>query len=270
MEKGEVIGSGRTAEVIYWGNNKVLKLFNQDFPPDLIDYQYKVDRLIGEIFPNCPKTFEKIEDKGKIGIVYEYIEGIPLREFMGSNFKTVGKGMRMLAEIHAEMHKYEIKDILSQHQYYSLAINRTDQLDEDRKKRVINYLETLPDGNVICHGDIHPENVFISKDKLYAMDWTNTYSGNPNGDVARTYYVLRYGLSLSDEGTLKKSFIHRFFFKKIKKLVARTYIKHYLKLTGKSLKEIKRWDLVIFTARLREPVPLEYDNLLKLIHKKLK
>ena len=102
------------------------------------------------------------------------------------------------------------------------------------------------------------------------MDWTNAYSGNPNGDVARTYYTIKYGLAPSDEETLNKSFIHRFFFKTLKKLVARTYIKQYLKLTGRSRKEIKKWDLVIFAARLSEPVSLEYDNLLKMIHKKLK
>ena len=80
MEKGEVIGKGRSAEVIYWSNNRVLKLFFKDFPNNLIDYQFKVDLLIGEIFPNCPKAFEKIEEKGRIGIVYEYIKGKILEE----------------------------------------------------------------------------------------------------------------------------------------------------------------------------------------------
>ncbi|GAH38424.1 unnamed protein product, partial [marine sediment metagenome] len=42
MEKGDVIGKGRTAEVIYWGNNRVLKLFYNDFPRDKIDCQFKV------------------------------------------------------------------------------------------------------------------------------------------------------------------------------------------------------------------------------------
>ncbi|GAH03653.1 unnamed protein product, partial [marine sediment metagenome] len=31
--------------------------------------------MIGKIFPNCPKAFEKIEENGRIGILYEYIEG---------------------------------------------------------------------------------------------------------------------------------------------------------------------------------------------------
>ena len=70
--------------------------------------------------------------------------------------------------------------------------------------------------------------------------------------------------------TCVKNFIVRFFFKKIKSLVAKTYIKHYIKLTGISLKEIRKWDLAIYAARLREPVPLEYDNLLKMITKILK
>ncbi|MHA2397346.1 MAG: aminoglycoside phosphotransferase family protein [Promethearchaeota archaeon] len=270
MEKGDVIGRGRTAEVLYWGNNRVLKLFNQDFPHELIDYQYQMDSLIGDIFPNCPKAFEKLEEEGKIGIVYEYVEGIPLREYMGNSFKKVGEGMRMLAEIHAEMHKHEIMDILTQHNFFSIAINKADLLSDDQKKAIITYLEKLPDGKTICHGDMHPENILLSNEKLYVMDWTNVYSGNPSSDVARSIYVLKYGLGAPDEAILNKSFLHRYFFKAIKKFAARPYIKQYLKLTGNSLKEIEKWNLVIFAARLREPVPLEYDNLLKMIHKKLK
>ncbi len=47
MEKREVIGKGRAAEVIYWGNNRVLKLFSKSFPNNLIDYEFKVNTLIG-------------------------------------------------------------------------------------------------------------------------------------------------------------------------------------------------------------------------------
>jgi thiamine kinase-like enzyme len=270
MEKGEVIGKGRTAEVIYWGNNRVLKLFYKDYPSNIIDYYFKVDTLIGKIFPNCPKAIEKIEQNGRIGVVYDYVEGIILTEYMGKKIKKIGKAFRMLAEIHADMHKYEINNITSQKNTFKLAIQKTDLLDDDQKKEIIKYIKRLPDGNTICHGDLHPENVMISNDKLYVIDWSNAYSGNPNGDVARTFYTIKYGLAPSDEFTLKKSFIHRFFFKAAKSLVAKTYLKHYLKLTGISLKEIKQWDLAIYAARLQDPVPLEYDNLLKMINKILK
>jgi thiamine kinase-like enzyme len=189
---------------------------------------------------------------------------------MGKKISKVGKALRMLAEIHVDMHKYEIKDINSQKNTFKLAIHQTNLLDDDQKKEIIKYIEKLPDGNTICHGDFHPGNIIVSKNKLYVIDWPIAYSGNPNGDVARTFYLLKYGLSPSDEYTLKKSFIHRFFFKAIKSLVAKIYIKRYLNLTGISLKEIKKWDLAIFATHLREPVPLEYDNLLKMINNLLK
>jgi thiamine kinase-like enzyme len=270
MEKGDIIGKGRTAEVIYWGNNRVLKLFYKNFPSNIIDYQFKVDTSIGKIFHNCPKAFEKFEENSRIGIVYEYIDGIILTEFMGKKIKKVGKALRMLAEIHVDMHKNEINEINSQKNTFKLAINKTDLLDDDQKIKIIKYMEKLPDGNTVCHGDLHPENILVSNNKMHVIDWSNSYSGNPNGDVARTYYTIKHGLAPSDEYMLKKSFIHRFFFKAIKSLLAKTYIKHYLKLTGISLKEIKQWDLVIYAARLSDPVPLEYDNLLKMINKKIK
>ena len=267
MEKGDVIGKGREAEVIYWGNNRVLKLFNKNFPSDIVDYRFKVDTLVGKIFPNCPKAFEKIEENGRFGIVYEYIDGVILTEFMGRKIKTVGKAIKMLAEVHVDMHKCELHDLIPQKNTFKLAINQTNLLDDEQKKEIIKYIEKLPDGNTICHGDLHPENILVSKNKLYVIDWSNASSGNPLGDVARTFYTLKYGLAPSDE---KKSFISRFFFNAIKSLVAKTYIKHYIKLTGIYLKEIKRWDLAIYAQRLRDPVPLEYDNLLKMINKLLK
>jgi len=176
----------------------------------------------------------------------------------------------MLAEIHVEMHKYDIKDINSQKNTFKWAIHQTNLLDEDQKTEINNYIEKLPDGNTICHGDFHYDNIIVSKNKLYVIDWANACSGNPYGDVARTYYLLKYGLGPSDEYYIKKSFIHRFLLKAIKSRIAKIYIKHYLKLTGISLKEIKKWDLAIFAARLREGIPLEYDNLLKMINNLLK
>ncbi|MHA2035028.1 MAG: phosphotransferase family protein [Promethearchaeota archaeon] len=266
MEKGDVIGKGRAAEVIYWGNNRVLKLFYKDFPRHIIDYIYTVDGLIGKSFPYSPKVFEKIEDNGRIGIIYEYIEGITLIDFMRKK-KNIGNALRLLAEIHVEMHKHEIRDINPLANFYKLAIHQTNLINEEQKKEIIDYLEQLPEANKICHGDYHPDNIILSNNKAYVIDWSNAYSGNPNSDVSRTYYILKYGTSPSDE---KKSFITRFLLKSIRSRFAKLYLNHYLELTNISVEEIKRWDLVTYATRLREPVPLELNNLLKLINNSLK
>jgi len=80
-------------------------------------------------------------------------------------------------------------------------------------------------------------------------------------------------LGPSDEEYVKKSFFHRFIFrilKAFKSRFAKIYVNHYLKLKGISLEEIKKWNLVIFAARLHEGIPLEKENLLKMIKKLLK
>lgn len=273
VEKGEIIGKGREAEVIYWGNNRVLKLFYKNIPNDLINYQFKVDSLIGNVYPNCPKAIEKIVENDRIGVIYEYIEGIILNEIFKKNLRKIGKNLRTLAEMHVNMHKHEIREIDVQRGVYKQAIQRSELLNDNQKEEIIEYLEKLPDGNILCHGDFHPDNILVSKDKWYVIDWGNAYSGNPNGDVARTYYLLKYGLGPSDEDYVKKSYFHRLVFKILKVFksrFAKIYLNYYLKLTTKTQKDIEKWNLVIFATRLCEGVPLENDKLLKLIKKLLK
>ncbi len=262
-------GKGREAEIIYWGNDRVLKLFYKKFSEDWVDYQFKVNSLIETKFPNCPKAFEKIEDNGRYGIIYEYIDGITLNEFMGKKLKNMGKGLRMLAEIQVNMHKHKIDNIRIQKNKIKDEIHQTDLLDENQKRTITQYLEKLPDGDIVCHSDFHPDNIIISKNKLYVVDWANACSGDPTGDVARTYYVIKYGLSPSDEGFMKKSFLHRFLYRAGKGRAAKIYLKHYLNLTGISVNKVRKWDLPIFAARLREGISLENENLLKMINKNL-
>ena len=49
----------------------------------------------------------------------------------------------------------------------------------------------LPDGNFICHGDLHPGNIIRTKDgELCLIDFMNVCRGPKEYDVARTYVLL--------------------------------------------------------------------------------
>ncbi|MHA2340040.1 MAG: hypothetical protein ACXACX_22300 [Candidatus Hodarchaeales archaeon] len=46
MEKGTLIGRGREAEVLYWGDNKVLKLFWEKIPKNRVEFEFEASKLV--------------------------------------------------------------------------------------------------------------------------------------------------------------------------------------------------------------------------------
>jgi hypothetical protein len=88
--------------------------------------------------------------------------------------------------------------------------------------------------------------------------------GSPMADIARTSIILKYG-EVPDKmqrinGII--SFIRNKFYK--------TYINHYLKITGTKLEEIHKWELPVAAARLTEWLPQsEKSALLSVINMKL-
>lgn len=43
-------------------------------------------------------------------------------------------------------------------------------LSDEEKSLILNYLETLPEGTHLCHGDFHPGNVLMDE-QLWVIDW---------------------------------------------------------------------------------------------------
>ncbi|MCD2349049.1 MULTISPECIES: phosphotransferase family protein [Clostridium] len=73
------------------------------------------------------------------------------------------------------------------------SISKVDLLSDDIKEKLYNYIDTLPDDNILCHGDFHPDNILITKDNAIIIDWMTAAKGNPLADVARTSVMLKFG-----------------------------------------------------------------------------
>ena len=134
-------------------------------------------------------------------------------------------------------------------------------LTEDKKKIIIEYLELLESGNSLCHGDFHPDNILISKDKEIIIDWMTGAMGNPASDVASTCILLSIGSLPEDIPFIMKSIIN---FARSK--FYSEYIKQYLKISSTKMEEIEKWILPVAAARINESLPQsEKDELLKMV-----
>lgn len=144
-------------------------------------------------------------------------------------------------------------------------INHTDKLTVEAKKITIDFLNQLPEGHSLCHGDMNPNNILLSEQGPVVIDWMSATLGNPAGDVARIIIVLKYSALPSD-----LPFLLRIIAKMLLSSFCALYIKRYIKITGINRDEIKQWEMPIAAGSLFDNAPLEETKrLLKFIHKEL-
>ncbi|MFD0698095.1 phosphotransferase family protein [Paenibacillus sp. GCM10027628] len=264
------IGEGRTAEIFAHSHDKVLKLYRLGIPKDAIIYEFEINKRVASLGIPVPEVYGLIESEGRVGIIFQYIEGNSLLQKIVQNPFELNYYTKLLAEMHSQIHKHEIntddvgKHFRKQKEVLAVNIHHAAPLSKDEKNAIIHYLEKLPNGNYLCHGDFHPDNVMVGEEK-WIIDWMTGMIGNPAGDIARTMLLFRYG-TLPEETPSHIMEALRLMRDKI----GDVYIKHYLSYSKLQIDDIDQWTLPIAAARLTEWIPdKEKDALILLIRKRL-
>lgn len=265
MNVGKLIGQGRTAEVYELEDNKILKLYKQDFPKTAIEHEYKVSSaLVNNDIPS-PKVYELIEHDNRSGIIYEKISGATMMKIMSAKPWKIAFYAKKLAELHCSIQKTIDCDLPEYKDKLLENINITDLLSDDIKKKLNAYIDTLGDGNILCHGDFHPDNIIMSAGKSIVIDWMTATKGDPLADVARTVVLFKYA-AIPEE----KSFIEKKIIGFVRNKFLNEYLKHYIKISCAKPADIEKWELPIAAARLIEWVPKsEKERLIKYIRQNL-
>lgn len=252
MLVGKCIGRGNTAEVyeIYDSENEVLKLFYERMPYEIIEREFDTSRIISQLGIPSPNVQNLLEINNKWGITYEKVMGRNFTEIISSQPFSLRKNAQFFAELQASFHTKSMEKLPSQKAYLSRNIKGTNLLLEDEKQRILEYLEQLPDDDKVCHGDFHSDNIIMMNGKAKILDWMTGTSGNPCGDAARTLLIMR-------DSYLPPSMpkATRILLQTVRKMFAKYYINHYMKITKTSLESIDKWLLPVMAARLVEGVP---------------
>lgn len=266
MTIGKQIGQGRTAEVYEIKNNKILKLFKPEVPKQAIDYEYNISKMLyNNGFP-VVNTHQLITHNDRLGIVYDRFYGITMLRGVTLKPWTLYKQAKKLAELHFKVHKEIDFDMRSYKDKLIGHIQETHLLDTPCKEKIIAYTNKLPNGNKLCHGDYHPDNVLFNNGQYVVIDWMTATKGDSLADVARTILMLRY-VSIPDHTSKVQQYLHRLF----TKILLNQYIKNYVKISGATIEDINMWKLPVAAARLIEGIPEEEKKvLIKLIYEEIK
>jgi aminoglycoside phosphotransferase (APT) family kinase protein len=250
-----LVGQGRTAEIYVWGNTQILKLFRRGWPLSVVEQEAHISRIVHEMELPVPAIEGMIEVDGRYGILFERIDGPSMLRQLGAKPWTAIQLLHGFADLHVRMHAHTVREFPSQRQHLTHLIEQASPLPAEWSAAALTVLNQLPDGNCLCHGDYHPDNVLMSPHGPIIIDWSEATSGNPIADVARTSLIFRLGAP--PPGGMSPLLIGP-----ARAFAHATYVRRYMKRYPAIRAELAAWHLPIAVARLGAGIPEEKHRLL--------
>ena len=248
------LGEGREAEVFAWEDGRILRLLRDPGAIEPNQAQAAALRAIKEAGGPAPKVYGIVTVDGRPGLIMERIIGPSLLGQLAGRPWTVRKAARLMAKLHLQMHAIAAPpETLSVHEKLGSQMQST-RVPEDLSGAGLSLLERLPQGDRVCHGDFHPDNIMISEERAVVIDWTNVAKGDPHADVARTLVLGRWGIP--PDATLAM----RLLASGGRHLLLREYLSAYQKSSSLDSELLDRWELVGAIARLAEAIPGEKER----------
>ena len=167
------------------------------------------------------------------------------------------------ARLHREMHAHSARGLPLQRERLHHVIDRiAEQIGVAAAARIHRAVDELPDGQSICHGDFHPDNILLHPQGPVIIDWGLATSGNPAADIAWTVYLFRSGgtppgMSLWQRMTLTA----------LRRLFLAVYLRAYLRGASLTRREIRAWGPPTAALRLGDGIPKERERLLRTLRK---
>lgn len=258
------IGQGRTAEIFEWDERQVLKLFHAGFPAEWIAYEAEAARLAHQAGLAAPATAGTLTLDGRTGILYERIDGVSMLQTISSKPWMMPGAVRQIVEVQLAMHRCVCRELPSQRERLARSIQTAPALAAESKDHLLRILSDLPDGEAVCHGDYHPDNILMSPRGPIVIDWMTATRGNPLADVARTSLMARSPGLPHWIGGFDRQFIR---FGQV--LFHASYLKEYQRRHPLPPGQLEAWMPIQAAARLIERIPGEEAWLLALIDRRI-
>ncbi|TVX96326.1 phosphotransferase family protein [Cohnella terricola] len=252
MNTKPIIATGRTAEIIEYDNEHVLKLFRPDLPEHLVEMEFNNSKAVYETGVHCPEPIEMREYGGRKGILYTRISGSTMLQTLFQNPSVLTEEARKFAAIHIDIHKRSVEKVPAQKERLEEQIKHAPLMTAQEKDQVAERLRKLRNGDQLCHGDFHPDNIIHGESTDWVIDWMTATRGNPAGDVARTYLMLKFGQVAEEMPQDVQAMVAQ-----VRNRILEIYLEEYLNQSSVTMDDIRDWTLPLAAARLGEWIPKE-------------
>jgi hypothetical protein len=258
LDERKLLHSNHMMELYQWTEGSVLKLFTATFPSSLIDREIVGTRAANAAGIPSPRLEDVVTVEGRRGLVLEQLHGHSMLAVLGREPTRVAHYAGVFAELQSRIHACHAADLPPQREDLARRIARAGVVAHI-KGDALATLEQLPDGNRLCHCDLHPDNVLLTDHEACVIDWSFAACGAPASDAARTALLLR--IADAPPGAFQVAWVER----EARDRFYRAWLKRYRELQPEAAGALWSWLLPVAVARLADDIAAERPKLLALI-----
>jgi aminoglycoside phosphotransferase (APT) family kinase protein len=235
------LGTGGKSEVFELPDGRILKLLLREYQELAIDEARNIHILDRAGVP-VPRLFDQVEIDGRIGLVFDSPRaGRTLYEDLRARPWRMLKDARLLAELHAGIHKHACPELPSLRDRLKDELETATCLPQTMRHFALELLNGLPEGDSVCHNDLHGGNVIFADGVPVVIDWVRTARGEPLADVALT--LTQWSL-FRDSRSRALVAIRR----GAASVFGRTYLHHYRRLRPHTPERLRAWLIPVAAA----------------------
>jgi hypothetical protein len=170
---GEKIGEGATADVHAWAPGQVVKLFKAGVSRQFGSHEARMTRAVFAAGASAPEVFDAVTLEGRFGIVLQRLDGPTLVQLLRTRAMTFAQAAATLASLYISIQKTPPPpDLPSLRDWFDYVSRIPGAVPKHIATGILSLIERLPPGDgpgdgpgdVLCHGDLHPENVIMTAD----------------------------------------------------------------------------------------------------------
>jgi aminoglycoside phosphotransferase (APT) family kinase protein len=199
---------------------------------------------------------------GRPGLIMERIDGIDELTAVGKRpwlvFAVGASTGRIQAGLHGVKAPAEIPPLNGMLRDRIERISLSDEL----RQFALSTLDGLPQGDRLCHGDLHPGNIMRTSGEPVLIDWTNVTSGDPAADFTRTNLMIRIGAIPPGQ-----PLVIRYGAIVARGLMLSAYARAYRRARPLDMALAARWEIPVAAARIGDGIEPERPKLVAMLER---
>jgi Ser/Thr protein kinase RdoA (MazF antagonist) len=187
---GDKIGEGATSDVYAWAPGQVVKLFKAGAAQGLGWHEARMTRAVFAAGGPALEVLDRVQWEGRFGIVLPRLDGPSLLRVWETGGVTSEEAGAILAQLYLSVHRTPPPDKVFCLRDWFGALSRG-VVSPPIFTGVLARIERLAPPPVLCHGDLHPDNVIMTVEGPKIIDWSAAVRAPAAFDVWRCDIKLK-------------------------------------------------------------------------------